>query len=88
MMLRKWNYKTNVYDHYEIPNDWNVSIFETDMGTTINCAECGKRISFGEGYTSRKIHSFSGMGYSVCKDCYDKEIEEELRILRRRNHGR
>ena len=80
-MLRKWNYKTHEYDHYEVPDEWNVSAFEADMDTIVNCAECGKLITFGQGYTSRKIHTFFGMGYVVCKDCYDKEIEEELRTL-------
>lgn len=81
MMLRKWNYKTNKYDPYEVPDDWNVSFFEADMGSIVNCAECGKSIVIGQGYTSRKIHTSFGMGYVVCKDCYDKEIEEELRTL-------
>ena len=78
-MLRKWNYKTHEYDPYEVPDEWNVSTFESDMDTIVNCAECGKLITFGQGYTSRKIHTPFGMGYVVCKDCYDKEIEEELR---------
>lgn len=73
MILRKWNYKANRYDPYEIPDDWNVSI--------VNCAECGKPIMFGQEYTGRKIHMPSGMRYFVCKDCYDKETEEELRTL-------
>jgi len=81
MMLHKWNYKTNEYGPYEVPDDWNVSTFEADMGSIVNCAECGKSIMFGQGYTSRKIHTLFGMGYVVCKDCYDKEIEEELRTL-------
>ena len=81
MMLRKWNYKTHEYDPYEVPDEWNVSAFEADMDTIVNCAECGKLITFGQGYTSRKIHTPFGMGYVVCKDCYNKEIEEELRTL-------
>lgn len=85
MMLRKWNYKTNEYDPYEVPDDWDVSTFETDMGSIVNCAECGKSITFGQGYTSKKIHTRFGMGYAVCKDCYDKEIEEELGALHEAN---
>lgn len=30
-MMLKWNYKTNTYDPYEVPDDWNVSTFETDF---------------------------------------------------------
>ena len=81
----KWNYKTNKYDRYEVPDDWKVSTLEADMRSIINCAECGKLIAFGQGYTSRKIHTLFGIGYVVCKDCYDKEIEEELRALHETN---
>ena len=59
MILRKWNYKTNEYDPYEVPDGWDVSIFETDMGSIVNCAECGKSITYGQGYTSKKDpHAF------------------------------
>lgn len=85
MVLRKWNNKAHEYDPYEVPGDWYVSIFEVNMDTVVNCAECGKKIMFGQGYTSRKIHTRYGMGYVVCKDCYGKEIEEELRALHETN---
>lgn len=48
------------------------------MDEVIPCAECGKKILYGDGYTSRKIHNVSGMGYVVCERCYDKEREEEM----------
>lgn len=79
MKLRKWNYKTGKYDPYEVPDYWNVSTFETDMNTIVNCAECGRAIMFAYGYTSRKIHTRYGMGYAVCGNCYSKEVSEELK---------
>lgn len=49
------------------------------MGEVITCAECKKKMLYGDGYTSRKIHTVNGIGYMVCKQCYDKEYEEEKR---------
>jgi hypothetical protein len=40
------------------------------MGAIVNCACCGKRLPFGECYTSREIHTGLGFGYAVCGDCY------------------
>lgn len=72
MILRKWNYKSERYEKHEIPDEWNVALFENDMDKLINCADCGKKIKYGEGYTSRDIHTHIGLGYCVCKDCYFK----------------
>ena len=35
-------------------------------------------MEYGDGYTSRTIHTINGFGYVVCEDCYDKERKEEL----------
>ena len=48
------------------------------MEEIVNCAECGKEIDFGSCYTSRKIHTKGGFGFSVCGDCYEKEWQEEM----------
>lgn len=45
------------------------------MSNKVNCAQCGREIKFGDSYTSKEIHTFSGFGYSVCEECYDKEWE-------------
>ena len=42
LRMKKWNYQTHQYDDYSVPEDWKVSMYETDMDKQINCAECGK----------------------------------------------
>ena len=77
MTLKKWNWKTREYDPYEIPDDWNVKTYSNDMDEIINCPHCGRKIAFGDCYTSREIHTKHGFGYSVCGDCYAREWERE-----------
>lgn len=75
--MKKWNYKTKKYEEYTVPDSWKVKMLSDDMNEEINCASCGKPMLYGNGYTSRTIHSKHGFGYVVCKDCYNKDIEEE-----------
>lgn len=76
--MKKWNFKTLEYEEYTVPDDWKVKTFSTDMEEKVNCAACGKLMEYGDGYTSRTIHTKNGFGYVVCEDCYKKEREEEL----------
>ena len=72
-ILRKWNYNTREYDPYEVPDDWNVRFYSDDMDEIVNCPHCGRALPFGETYTSHEIHTFAGMGFGVCPDCYEAE---------------
>lgn len=76
-VLRKWDFKLEKYLPYEIPVNWNIALCEVDMNTVIDCAGCGKSIPYGESYTSRTIHTDVGLGYALCEDCYEKELDEE-----------
>jgi hypothetical protein len=75
--LRKWNPKNHVYESCKVPDSWNVSCYEADMTTIVNCAQCGDELEFGETYTSRQIHTEIGIGFGVCKACYEKEVRAE-----------
>lgn len=77
-MIQKWDPVKRKYEPYQPPAGY-ITLFETDMDKPISCAGCGKRITFGEGYSSMQIHNAMGMGYSVCWDCHATEREEELR---------
>ena len=76
--MKKWNFKTLEYEEYTVPDDWKVKTFSTDMEEKVNCAVCGKLMEYGDGYTSRTIHTKNGFDYVVCEECYDKERKEEL----------
>lgn len=73
MILNKWDYGTRKYESHEVPDDWNVRLYSADMDELINCAECGKKLTFGDAYTSLDIHNSVGFGYSVCPKCHEKE---------------
>lgn len=75
MKAKKWNPKTREYQDYELPK--NAYMFSNDMEKVIACAQCGRKMAFGDGYTSRQIHTKYGLGYAVCEKCYEKEWKEE-----------
>lgn len=75
-MLQKWDYKKQEYLPFESPARV-LALYSEDMVAEVDCANCGMRMTFGDGYTSRTIHNWAGLGYPVCKDCYDKERKEE-----------
>ena len=68
MIINKWNGED--YEPYEVPNDWKIPLMCNDMNEIINCVHCGRKMTFGEGYTSHRYHNNSGMGYYECEKCY------------------
>ena len=77
MILRKWNETTRKYESYTVPDEWHVSTYEADMSTMVNCCQCGRRLPFGETYTSLQVQTPVGFGYGVCAGCYfGKEVPE------------
>lgn len=75
MILKKWNYEKLKYEPIEVPDDWNCITYSDDMKEVVNCPHCGKKIFFGETYTSKEIHTNLGFGYGVCEKCYEEEWE-------------
>lgn len=75
--MKKWNPKKRAYEPYVVPSDWHTPVYTSNMDEPVNCASCGRTMRFGDGYTSRQIHTKNGMGYSVCLKCYERERKEE-----------
>lgn len=73
MILKRWNYKKHIYEDYKVPDKWNVKTYGNGMEEIINCCQCGKKIKFGDSYTSLEVHTEIGFGYSVCEKCYEAE---------------
>ena len=73
MILNKWNNKEHTYEPYEIPDDWNCKTYSNDMEEVINCPHCGRKLKYGDSYTSLEIHTDMGFGYGVCEKCYQNE---------------
>lgn len=75
MKAFKWNFKEQKYEDYELPENCPLTCY--DMEKIINCANCRKKIKFGECYCSKTIHNEIGFGFPVCENCYNKEIKNE-----------
>lgn len=76
MLLKKWNYQTGEYDPFESPATV-LSLYSEDMLAEVDCASCGERMTYGDGYTSKEIHNNFGLGYPVCENCYEEEVKRD-----------
>lgn len=75
--INRWDFTLEKYIPYNIPKEWKITTFETDMNAICNCVRCGKEITFGECYTSREFHTENGFGYATCEGCYYTQFQEE-----------
>ena len=76
--MQKWNFKTKKYEPYSVPDDWHCPITTSNMKEVVNCACCGCLMFFGDGYTSKAIHTDYGIGYTVCSNCsYDEYVMQK-----------
>lgn len=68
----RWDKEKKEYGIVQIP-DGSCSYCD-DMNETVSCAHCGKKLKYGESYTSLELYGASRMfGLAVCGDCYEKE---------------
>ena len=75
---RRYNELTREYEPWEVPDDWHLLCYSSDMDEKCNCAMCGKELRYGDTYTSFQIHTKNGFGYGVCESCHF-QIEAPLR---------
>lgn len=75
--IQKWNFQSHEYEPYTVPADATIVLYTVDMDLPINCTNCFKDMVFGQGYTSRTLHTHVGLGYPVCEDCYEEEVKAE-----------
>lgn len=78
-VLQRWNYERHEYEPHFIPDEWEVSLYETDMSKIVNCARCGEAVVYEDTFSSREIHNFLGMGYAVCERCYREEFQRRVK---------
>lgn len=76
--VRKYDRSKHAYNPpVELPKEWHTPLIAEDMNEMINCACCGKKLIFGDSFTSMIICDMSGaFGYPVCEECYEKEWKE------------
>ena len=75
-IARKWNYLTHSYEPVEVPK--KATAYLANMDEVVQCAQCGKEMTFGDGYTSQEIHTAMGFGYSVCTICHTAELGRKI----------
>lgn len=78
---QRWDYETHQYKRYLMPE--NAILFSDDMEKECACAQCGKTITFGEGYTSMEVQTDYGFGYCICKECHEQELERRFADVRK-----
>ena len=71
--MERFDYVTRTYKPHIIPAHWHCPIISDNMDEGINCTSCGEKLTYGESYTSIEIHNQIGLGYPVCRKCYDVE---------------
>ena len=86
-VLRKWDYDDHDYRPYYVPAEWKVAVYSDDLNDVIQCAHCGKELTYGDSLTSLEIHTVLGMGYSVCSECYDGEFKRKMDERKRQNES-
>lgn len=73
--MKRFNRNTHSYEDYSPPvADGNYTIYSEDMDEIVNCCQCGKEITFGEGCVSMEIYS-GPFGHIVCRQCMEKELD-------------
>ena len=72
--MQKWNFKKREYKPFTPPSpEGNYKAYSDNMEEMVNCPHCDKLIPYGEGFTSRRIHTPTGFGYICCGECYEEE---------------
>ena len=76
--VRRYSYRNHCYEKpEELPKNWHTPQSADSMNEIINCACCGKKLRFGDSFTSMTIYDMSGaFGFPVCEECYLKEWKE------------
>lgn len=75
-MAQKWDFKKRVYNDYNLPE--GCYLYTSNLENEVACAECGKKVKYGDCFTSKSIHNHFGLGFPVCEDCYQEEIKKDL----------
>lgn len=72
--MQKYDFITKQYTPYTPPQNGRYDIMARP-NEGLNCAACGHIINEYNAYTSAAIQNDIGMGYLICKNCYDHELK-------------
>ena len=68
--MQKYDFIKKQYTPYTPPQ--NIMVHANEE---LNCAACGRTINEHNAYTSAAIQNDIGIGYLICKSCYEHELE-------------
>lgn len=72
-LARLWISVRNEYLDIQLPD--SCAVYKNDMGVEVECPWCGKKLPFGECYTSKVFHTpVTGFGYAICPDCDEWDL--------------
>lgn len=77
--IQRWERSIRKYVPHKVPDDWDIRTYSYNMDEVINCVCCGKKMKYGNGYTSKRFHTPLGFGFMECRECYEAYIQEERR---------
>ena len=72
--MQKYDFIAKQYTPYTPPQNGRYDIMARP-NEGLNCAECGCIINKYNAYTTGAIQNDIGIGYLICKNCYDRELE-------------
>lgn len=76
--VRRFDWWTKEDEDYNIPDDWDVSVFDPRFDHESHCAHCGQRIGHEEAHGSEELHTVSGWPMRVCFGCFDAELKRRI----------
>ena len=72
--MQKYDFIKKQYTAYTPPQNGHCDIM-VHANEELNCAACGRTINEHNAYTSAAIQNDIGIGYLICKSCYEHELE-------------
>lgn len=72
--MQKYDFIKKQYTPYTPPQNGHCDIM-VHANEELNCAACGRTINEHNAYTSAAIQNDIGIGYLICKSCYEHELE-------------
>jgi len=74
--MQKYDFIKKQYTPYTPPQNGHCDIM-VHANEELNCAACGRTINKHNAYTSAAIQNDIGIGYLICKSCYEHELKKK-----------
>ncbi len=80
-MPRRLNTRTKMFVDFVFPDNWKCVTFQDLLATIVNCANCGKPVTYGKSRVSSEIRNgINGPGYAICPECFAAESKRNKEV--------